>query len=285
MSLDVVPPKAPHKDYLGRFREIVSDPLNLLIDRVPFAGYVEDGNVILHNGNRVAASGELAYYQEFSRILIINRGVHEPLEEFVFQEVLRVMPDAPVMIELGAYWAHYSMWMKRVRPDATTIMVEPDPKSLAAGQANFALNGYEGEFIPAFVGTGQWELDPFLRERRIRHVDVLHVDIQGYEIELLQSGTRALASGFIDYVFVSTHSQDLHHAVINGFAKLDFRVEAQSDFESGTTSSDGFVFAARSGAVPVFEGFEPPRRVDIARWPADSVAEAVNAARAAAVRR
>jgi hypothetical protein len=31
--------------------------------------------------------------------------VHEPLEEYVFQEVLRTMPEAPMMLELGAYWA------------------------------------------------------------------------------------------------------------------------------------------------------------------------------------
>jgi len=44
-----------------RFREIVSDPLNLLIDRVPQAGYIDqNGCVILHNGNRVPISGKYA---------------------------------------------------------------------------------------------------------------------------------------------------------------------------------------------------------------------------------
>jgi hypothetical protein len=40
---------------------------------------------------------------------VLNRGVHEPLEEFVFQEVLKRLPEACAMIELGAYWGHYSM--------------------------------------------------------------------------------------------------------------------------------------------------------------------------------
>lgn len=97
--------------FLERYREVVSDPLNILIKRVPEAGYVDsNGCVILHNGNRVPVNGRLAYYGGFSDILVINRGVHEPLEEYCFQVVLgQIKSASPAMIELGAYWAHYSM--------------------------------------------------------------------------------------------------------------------------------------------------------------------------------
>lgn len=71
--------KADAADFLGRFREIVSDPLNILIHRDPLAGTVRDGEIILHNGNRVPLSGPYSYYGDFSNILVINRGVHEPL--------------------------------------------------------------------------------------------------------------------------------------------------------------------------------------------------------------
>lgn len=111
-----MPPKASSSDLLGRFREIVSDPINLLIERVPQAGFIQDNLVCLHNGNRVHYSGKDAYYEGFSDILVINRGVHEPLEEFAFQECLKVLPQRPSMLELGAYWAHYSMWLKKKRP-------------------------------------------------------------------------------------------------------------------------------------------------------------------------
>ena len=66
-------PKAGASDFLGRFREIISDPLNLLIERDARSGVVEDDLVYLHNGNRVAVRGPLAYYDGFSDILIINR--------------------------------------------------------------------------------------------------------------------------------------------------------------------------------------------------------------------
>ena len=88
---------------------MIGDPLNLLIERDPRAGTVEGTDVYLHNGNRVPATGPGAYYGAFSQLLVVNRGVHEPLEEFVFQVVLKRLPSSPIMIELGAYWAHYSM--------------------------------------------------------------------------------------------------------------------------------------------------------------------------------
>ena len=50
-------------DFIGRFREIISDPLNLLIQRVPNAGMIEDNNVLLHNGIKVPLSGPYSYLE------------------------------------------------------------------------------------------------------------------------------------------------------------------------------------------------------------------------------
>jgi hypothetical protein len=63
-----LPLKATETDFVGRFREIISDPLNLLIERVPMAGTVQGNEVFLHNGNRVPLTGAAAYYGAFSQI-------------------------------------------------------------------------------------------------------------------------------------------------------------------------------------------------------------------------
>jgi hypothetical protein len=219
------PSKAAANDILGRFREVISDPLNLLIERVPMAGVVQGNEVYLHNGNRVPFIGPAAYYGPFSQLLIINRGVHEPLEEFVFQEVLKTMPEAPQMIELGAYWAHYSMWLKKVRMQAKVIMVEPDPNNLAAGRNNFGRNGFGGEFIQSLVATGHWQLDPFLGSRGIERVDILHVDIQGLEGELIAGARNSLTNRLVDYLFISTHSQEIHRRIISELTTFGYRIE------------------------------------------------------------
>ena len=269
------PLKAADSDFIGRFREVISDPLNLLIERVTEAGILEGNEVCLHNGNRVPAVGTGAYYGQFSTLLVLNRGVHEPLEEYVFQEIVKRLPASPRMIELGAYWAHYSMWLKRIRPHASVIMVEPDLGNLAAGQANFARNGFEGEFIHAAVGKGLWELDDFFASRGLAHLDILHVDIQGAEGALLDGGRQTLGNSRIDYLCVSTHSQALHQGVAEELTRFGYRVEVSSDFDNETTSYDGFIFAASHTTQRVFNNFNHFGRTTIATSSANDMLRAL----------
>lgn len=255
--------KASDTDFLGRFREIVSDPLNLLIQRHPLAGSVQDGLVYLHNGHRVPVEGPTAYYDRFSYILVINRGVHEPLEEYVFQELLKILPQAPVMLELGAYWGHYSMWLKQARPQATVYLVEPDAANLAVGVENFRRNGYEGRFLQEFVGLGKFGVDAFMRDKAIARLSLLHADIQGYEGEMLSETGEGLKRKLIDYVFLSTHSQALHEDVRNCLAGYGYRIEVSSDFDNETTSFDGFVCASSPEVKPLFDSFRTLGRTQI----------------------
>jgi hypothetical protein len=257
-------PKAGSSDFLGRFREVVSDPLNLLIQRDPRAGFVEDGFVYLHNGLMVPVMGPHAYYGDFSSVLVINRGVHEPLEEFVFQEVLKYLPTAPLMLELGAYWGHYSMWLKLAHPEATVHLVEPELQNLNAGKHNFELNGFTGEFIQAFVGQNHFGVDQYLAETGIEKVTILHSDVQGYEVEMLDDCVQSLENKIIDYLFISTHSQQLHLEVIKQLKNFDYRVEISSDFDYETTSCDGFIFASSPLMEPIFKEFTPMGRIQIA---------------------
>lgn len=258
-----MPPKARPDDFFGRFREIVSDPLNALIERVPAAGIVDSTHVTLHNGNRVPVAGPGAYYGDFSAILVVNRGVHEPLEEYVFQETLRHVPEAPVMLELGAYWGHYSMWLKKARPRARTILVEPEAANLAAGKSNFALNKMQGEFYQAFVGRGSFEVDRFLASVGLDRLDILHSDIQGFESEMLDGAASLLSRHGAGYVFISTHSQELHQDAITRLRAHGYRVEATADFDHETTSFDGLVFATSPAVPAVFSDFAPLGREQI----------------------
>jgi hypothetical protein len=255
--------KAEPEDFTGRWREIVSDPLNLLIERHPLAGFMRDGLVYLHNGNRVPVEGPGSYYGNFSYVLIFNRGVHEPLEEYVFQELLKVLPESPTMLELGAYWGHYSMWLKSRRPAATVHLVEPELQNIQAGIANFKLNNYGGEFVQAFVGKGHFGVDAYLQAKGISHLDVLHVDIQGFEVEMLNDCTRSLQQQAIDYVFISTHSRVLQEEVLRQLRLHGYRIEVFADFDVQTTSHDGLIFASSPRKPAVFDNFTPLGRTDI----------------------
>jgi len=250
------PEKASGTDQRGRFREIISDPLNLLIERDSMAGVVFGGMVRLHTGLLVPVTGSDSYYGGFGEILIYNRGVHEPLEEFVFQELLRVIGDAPTMLELGAYWGHYSMWMKTARPNAEVYLVEPDASNLKTGVDNFKRNKLQGHFINKLVRKDQFQVDQFMQEKNLARLDVLHADIQGYEVEMLQGCSRSFDQGKISYCFISTHSQDLHNQVLQLLESASFRIEASADFDNESTSFDGLVFAVRKDLPSVLRSFQ-----------------------------
>ncbi|MCK6425602.1 MAG: FkbM family methyltransferase [Burkholderiaceae bacterium] len=259
-------PKADAADFRGRFREVIADPLNLLIERHPRAGLVEDGWVWTHAGLRVRIEGPGAYYGDFSDLLALNRGVHEPLEELAFQQWLTLAGAAPVMLELGAYWAHYSMWLKSRRPDARVTMVEPETERLAAGQRNFEANGLSGRFLQDFVGRGRFEVDAWMADTDIERLDLLHADVQGWEGEMLEGCARGLAAGRIARLFVSTHSQDLHAQVEATLRRAGYRIELSSDFDLHTSAFDGLVCAAHPAQPALFDaGFTPLSREQIAR--------------------
>lgn len=238
-----IPPKGALD--LDRFREIISDPLNLLIRRVPSAGMTRGEHVTLHNGNVVKYKGG-SYYGKFSEILVINRGVHEPLEEYVFQQVLDFIKKssiAPIMLELGAYWGHYSMWAQSVVPETKTILVEPDKKNIEIGRQNFAANRFEGIFLNDFVSHNHFCIDRFMAAQNIKRLTILHSDIQGFEQEMLEGASHALENHQIEHVFLSTHSDALHAACKSNLTAKGYAVLANADVSSQTTSCDGFIYA------------------------------------------
>lgn len=278
------PTKASPDDFLGRFREIVSDPLNLLIRRHPLAGCVESGNVVLHNGVRVAAFGESAYYGRFSEILVINRGVHEPLEEFLFQCMLEGIAEDATMLELGAYWGHYSMWFTSRRPRGMAWLVEPEPANIAIGQNNFQTNGLRGVFINSAVGVGRFSVDEFLRRENIDRLSVLHADIQGAEVEMLYGAEIAFREQRIDHVFISTHSQQLHEDVLDFLDVHHYRREVSSDVLSQSCSFDGLVYASSPLVPPLVPSFRPMGRLEVCRASADELSRYVRHALEATAR-
>ena len=182
---------------------------------------------VMFNGLRVRADG---YYGGWMTDLIRRlKGHHEPQEERVFHEVLGHLGESPAMIELGAYWAWYSMWFKSMHPDGVSVIVEPSPENLevacrningnrlrifaelggifpnriSAGAAGLPLDG--GFFvIPSLTVAGLME------KYGIEQLSILHADIQGAEYDMLEAAAPLLAARRIDNLFVSTHWLEIH---------------------------------------------------------------------------
>lgn len=203
------------------------------IPKVPDAGDVreQDGRrvQVMHNGVLIE---EGCYYGAWMTEIIRRlRGHHEPQEERAVHAVierLRADTPEPVGLELGSFWGYYSLWLLRVAPRATAVLVEPDPVHLEVGRRNFALNGADGRFVRAAVGAPHGSVAPFACEsdgvpretervtidglmarEGLPRVDFVLCDTQGAELTALEGAAGALAEGRIRFLVVSTH----HHSI------------------------------------------------------------------------
>jgi hypothetical protein len=205
---------------------------------------------IMHNGVRVVADG---YYDPgLSNIIAALHGHHEPQEEKVFHEVLRVIRPGGVMIELGAYWSYYSLWFRQAVPDARNIMVEPVAENIDVGRRNFALNRAEGVFLQALVGDRERTdltppmvcVDGLMARYGLDEIEMLHADIQKHEYAMLQGARRAFGERRVRFAFISTHGGLIHSRCLGFLRRRGYRILAEhTRYES--FSADGLIVATR----------------------------------------
>jgi hypothetical protein len=246
--------------FINRSNVVKDSPDNSYINRVPNAGKVKNGWLIMHNGLKV---DPFSYYGEGPlHIIVENEGVHEPQEERVFASVLKNLPEGATMIELGSFWSFYSMWFNTLVKDAKNYMIEPDPLNLEYGKINFKANGLKAKaFYQAFIGSttkindkGQKTvcIDDFVEEFQIPFIDVLHSDVQGYELDMLKGAVKTLEAKKIGYAFISTHSNPLHYDCMEFLKLYGFSTIASAD-KNETYSFDGVLVMK----APYYKGINP----------------------------
>ena len=189
-----------------------------MIPKVPGAGsiQVEPNGMrvqLMHNGLRVIADGYCGSWM--TELIRLCRGHHEPQEERVFYEIVARLENDATMIELGAYWAFYSLWFLQGQPRRVAILLEPDPLHRAAGETNAKLNNISLQILSGFIGSSPAVAVPFhtdsgedlliprvtvpqlMEENGIAKLDILHCDTQGAELDVLESCADMLRSGRI----------------------------------------------------------------------------------------
>ena len=246
----------PTSRWKDRIALVVTSPDNRKINRVSQAGQVQADHQRMHNGLKI----RLGSYYDYGNTLLLqqNQGVHEPQEEYVFQEVLKMIPPGGAMLELGSYWAFYSMWFCQQVPNARCFMVEPDPYKMNFGRQNFRFNQMEGTFIKGFISdqsdaagsTPVLTVDEILRTQNIRHLDILHADIQGYEYVMLQGAHTVLQQQLADFIFISTHSNELHAQCLACLLRYDYEVIADANLDE-SYSWDGLLVVKSVKAPPL----------------------------------
>jgi hypothetical protein len=232
-----------------RIELVVESPDNAFIERVPDAGTIVNDVQLMHNGLWINVG---SYYGDGNTVLLYkNRGVHEPQEERAFKEILDCLPQEAVMLELGAFWGFYSMTFLQKIKRGKSYLIEPDSHSLLSGRNNFRLNNLKGRFFNYYVSDCEENgtvptisINSFLRQQKIDHVNILHSDIQGFELKMLQGAAEFLEKGSIDYVFISTHSNELHEDCKSLLIEFQYQILCDANLDE-TYSWDGLIVAKR----------------------------------------
>jgi hypothetical protein len=86
---------------------------------------------------------------------------------------------------------------------------------------------------------------PTIRSERLA---ILHADTQGHEIDALLGAKNSLSRKVIDYVFLSSHANELHRRCIETLRQHEYRILADIDLLE-TFSFDGLI-VGQSSNVP-----------------------------------
>jgi len=265
----------------GRARMTISCRDCESIPKVHNAGEIieRDGNrvQVMHNGNVVLAD---CYYGGWMTSIISSlHGHHEPQEEKVFHAVLDTLKPGASMIELGCFWAYYSLWFNTAIPNSRNICCEPDTRNIEVGKKNAELNNRDVIFLQAAAGNnhratldhrceanGQilripiYSVDGILGDYGWDTLDVLHMDVQGAELSALQGATQAIEQGRITYVFVSTHHYSISGHPDTHQRCLDFLTARGGQIISHHTVAESF---SGDGLIVARFGTGEPMTVDV----------------------
>jgi hypothetical protein len=241
--------------WIKRIDDTLKSPDLDKIEKVNNAGQLHKDYQVMHNGIKINIG---SYYgvghdwYAYHELLKLTGGVHEPQEEYVFQEVLKTLPKNASMLELGCYWSFYSMWFAIKIDNPLNILVEPEPRGIYEGIKNFKLNNLEGQFIQAFISdkvykskssTDTLSVDYILEQKKIKHLHILHSDIQGFEVQMLHGAHNCLSKKMIEFVFISTHSNELHINCLDILSQYKYKVIASANLDE-SYSYDGLIVAA-----------------------------------------
>jgi hypothetical protein len=247
-----------HENWDHRVSIAKQCPDNLRIVRLENAGKEIDGWITMHNGLLVESGG---YYGEKGNPLLTeNAGVHEPQEEFLFDEVIKQLPQTASMLEVGAYWGFYTMSFAKAVSAYTCYLVEAESENIEVGKRNLAHNGIKGTFLHGFIGAkndvnstpATYTIDELFGRFGIDKLTILHADIQSHELSMLAGAQKVLQEKRVDVWFISTHSNHLHYSCKSVLENAGYEVPWSIDLID-SYSFDGLLVACLPGKIKTEE--------------------------------
>lgn len=153
------------------------------------------------------------------------------------------------MIELGSNQCYYSLLFKHILgvDNTLNIMVEPHKLNFDCGVSEFKLNNCYGIFYKRGIGYSHENssevepifLDDILKENNIEKIDMLHSDIDGSEVSLLDLNRNFFIKGKSEFIFLYTHGESLAELCKNIFKGFPYKLLIE--LPHGSQGGDGLL--------------------------------------------
>jgi hypothetical protein len=99
------------------------------------------------------------------------------------------------------------------------------------------------------VNVERTTIDALMERFRLSHLSVLHADIQGAEVRMLEGAKRALGKRSISWIFISTHGENIHRKCIEVLKASGYYIVAEHT-PAESYSVDGLIAATVDRSVP-----------------------------------
>jgi len=190
--------------------------------------------------------------------------LHEPEEEIIFLNALANIPNDGVFVNIGAAIGYYPLLAKRVKPLLKIFAYEPLKKHRKYFSQNIKLNNYrKNDFtifqtaVSTIAGNVEFkklnygstitdsnskknflkEVIELLKGNIVKSVsleqvleqvggtiDLMQMDIQGYEGKLLESGKSILTERKIRKLLVGTHGNEIHEKCQDVLSECHYKI-------------------------------------------------------------
>jgi len=162
-------------------------------------------------------------------------------ERLRFENVCdNIRNPAPTMVELGCFWAIWTIIFGKRFPNANLIILEANPDKLAVGLTNLTMNGLSAtahfNAINSDASMSKSEfgdlvqnitLDSVFKLNKLNEIDLLHLDIQGSELGVHKDIISALKKGLIHNTIIATHSTMIHEILLKDFELISDRFDIE----------------------------------------------------------
>jgi len=185
------------------------------------------------------------------------RGVYETRLQEWLVEYAR---PGDCCLDIGAAEGHFTLLMgKLVGPTGVVFAFEPTP-AVRSIQENFDLNPAVSlaklhvlhAFVTANAGAEKSVcIDQMIAQRKISRVDVVKIDVDGAEVDVLESMKRALAE-FHPHLFIEVHSKELLAQVESITQKLGYSMtlEMPPKYERRLIAFNAFYYSSENCGRP-----------------------------------